>query len=150
MTQSVLEHVWSNQMEICESSEQSPVARMLSSLLSVPTVCFTSKLDHNGMTAYACIAGEEVMPGASLADVLFEEFEIEVSDDTVIYIESAAMNQAKEYSAETLGQTIGNILVKLAVPDHTGNPDRVASEGLMVSQQVREKQLPLQTEALVQ
>lgn len=137
-------------MEICEGSNHSPVARMLSSLLSVPTVCFTSKLDHEGMTACACIAGEEVMPGASLADVLFEEFEIEVSDDTVIYIESAAMNQAKDYSAETLGQAIGDILVKLAVPHQTENPVGVAPEGHVVSQQIRDKQLSWQREALVQ
>ena len=137
-------------MEICEAPDQSPVARMLSSLLSVPTLCFTSKLDQDGMTACAYIAGDEVLPGASLADVLFEEFEIEVSDDTVIYIESAAMNQAKDFSAETMGQAIGDLLVKLATPGPVPSNDRIAPKGLVVSQQIREKQPNWQGEALVQ
>lgn len=150
MAENILEHVWSNQIAICDRRDQSPVARMLCSLLTVPTVCFTSKLDQECETACVFIAGEEIMPGASLADVLFEELEIEVSDDTVIYIESTAMNQARDYSAKTLGQTIGDILVKLASPDQMSGDVEIVPAGLALSPRAHEEQLSWKKDGLVQ
>lgn len=117
MSHNILEHIWSSQVELSDISRGSPVAHMLSSLLTVPTLCFTTRYNPSETTAFACVAGAEVMPGATLADVLCEEFDIDVSDETVIYFEAESIRDAKDYSADMVGKLIGNILVSLASED---------------------------------
>ena len=110
----LVELIWSDSFTLCAEDDLSPIAQMLGSLLALPTICFTTRADAGPLGGVATYAGKEAFAGATIADVLFEEFNIEVSDDTIIYIESAELNEAQEFSADKLGATLGGLLVSLA------------------------------------
>ena len=114
MTNDIMEHLWSGAFERREPAELSPLAVILSTLLAAPMVCFASAVPDGDAAPFALYADTEVMPGATLADVLFQEFNIDLGDDVVIYIEPREMGGAEHYSSDALGQSLGNILVNLA------------------------------------
>ncbi|SFE85219.1 hypothetical protein SAMN04488523_11142 [Sulfitobacter brevis] len=114
MTKDIMEHLWSGAFERREAVELSPLAVILSTLLAAPMVCFASAAPNSDAAPFALYAGTEIMPGATLADVLFQEFDIDLGDDVVIYIEPRAMGEAEHYSSDALGLSLGNILVNLA------------------------------------
>lgn len=128
MTHTLLEHVWSDTFQVKQVSELSPAARILAPLLAAPTLCFTSDMFPTSLTAVATYAGTEVMPGATLADVLFEEHGIEATDDTIIYIEPTELGQAAQPTSDELGWIIGQVLVNLANPTNLAAGQAVLSD----------------------
>ncbi|MGB7317135.1 MAG: hypothetical protein WBC85_04135 [Planktotalea sp.] len=134
MSVDIMEHIWSDTMELRQGSELSPLARLLTSLLAAPTICFTTKAGGDAATPLATCAGDEVLPGASLADVLYQEFGIEMSDETIVFIEPCKMSNADYFSGKELGHALGNILVELAGVDHRDDPTHSAMEKAIVTQ----------------
>jgi hypothetical protein len=61
----------------------------------------------------------ELLPGASLGDVLAEELGIDIPHDAVVLIEPVASAEAEEISGHALGQQLGHILVELASTGHS-------------------------------
>jgi hypothetical protein len=110
----IIEHIWSDTLELREGGDLPPLAVILSSLLAAQMICFTTKMGGPSARAVVSYAGDEVMPGASLSDVLFEEFAIEISDQTIVLVEPSAMSDAEPVSSQDLGQALGQILVELA------------------------------------
>lgn len=108
----ILEHIWSGTLEQRTAAEFSPLARIFSSLLAAPTLCLTAQ--GAGKAPIASFGGQEVMPGASLADVLDQELGIEITDETIVLVEPREMSEAASYSGQELGQTLGALLVALS------------------------------------
>jgi len=114
----ILEHIWSETLDLREGADLPPLASILSSLLAAPMICFTTRMGGANARPTVSFAGAEVMPGATLADVLFEEFAIEISDETIVLIEPLTMTDAKPLTGQELGQSLGEILVELSGLDH--------------------------------
>ena len=110
----LIEHIWSGTLTLCEGADLPPIAVILGSLLAAPMVCFTTRAGGPSMRAFVSYAGHEVLPSASLADVLFEEFGVEISDQTIVLIQPLCMSDTKTFSSPDLGQSLGQILVELA------------------------------------
>lgn len=113
-TLNIIEHIWSDTLVLREGGDRPPLADILSSLIAAPMICFTIKTGCPASRAFVSYAGDEVLPGASLADVLFEEFGIEVSDQTVVLVEPPRKTNTPRISSDDLGQALGQILVELA------------------------------------
>lgn len=105
-------------MELRTGAALPPLAAILSSVLATPMICFTTKAGGASGQPFVAYAGSEVMPGASLADVLFEEFGIEISDQTIVMVEPFGMSDSEGFSSQDLGQALGQIIVDLAELNH--------------------------------
>lgn len=114
MSTGILKEIWAGNLEARNISEMSAVPQMLASLIALPVVCFRLKDVSDLPSATASFAGTEVLSGASLADVLFEECGVEVTDETIVYIEADGVRKEAARCPEALGQLIGDVIVKLA------------------------------------
>ena len=133
MSTGILNEIWAGNLEACNISEMSAVPQLLASLIALPVECFRLKDLSRFPSATASFAGEEVLPGASLADVLFEECGVEVTDETIVYIEADSVRAETARCPEVLGQLIGDVIVKLAtdtsskaVPSAPGHEDQLS------------------------
>lgn len=113
----LLEQIWGDAIECRAPSDMSPLAKLLSALLTVPTVALVSHA--GGARAHALMESAELLPGASLGDVLAEELGIDIPHDAVVLIEPVASAEAEEISGHALGQQLGHILVELASTGHS-------------------------------
>lgn len=118
----ILDHVWSGSFELESPENMSPIAGMLSSLLAAPILCFVSDVSESKLTPGAWVAGEEVYPGASLADILCEEFDIEITDETIVYVEPSEMRDIDAMSNAAVRDAISDVLLSLAKPNAWGIP----------------------------
>lgn len=114
MKSTILEQIWSGTLRPQTKEAMSPVARSLSSLLAVPTVSFVVTSNYADEEPYAWIAGAEVYPGASLSEILFEEYGLEVSDDTVVLVETRDTVSKDWISKDSLAETISDLLASIA------------------------------------
>lgn len=140
----ILEHVWSGTIERRDVAELSPLAQILSSLLAAPTLCLITQAGKKGLKPFASYGGCEVMPGASLADVLDEELGIEISDETIVLVEPRAMSDADYYSGKELGQVLGSLLVDLSGLEQgqlTALADRTATQAAPAGQDLAKGRL---------
>jgi hypothetical protein len=110
----ILEHVWSGTVERRDAAQLSPLARLLTSLLAAPTLCLTSQAGAENAKPFASYGGYQVLPGASLADVLDEELGIEISDETIVLFEPRAMSDAAQFTSKELGEMLGALLVDIS------------------------------------
>lgn len=117
MSVDVMEVIWSESFQMQEEARLSPLASLVSSIMSVPTVCISCAGTEDGVPL-ALYADQEVMAGASLADILFEEHGVEISDDTVVLFEPRGPSNATPVPGMDLGGVLGEVLVTLAGPQH--------------------------------
>ncbi|MFY0647355.1 hypothetical protein [Sulfitobacter geojensis] len=110
----IVEHIWSGTLELRDEANLPPLGNILNSLLAAPMICFTTKQGGPNVQPVVSYAADEVLPGASLADVLFEEFGIEICDRTIVLIEPAETGKAFVLSSQDLGQALGQVLVDLS------------------------------------
>lgn len=108
----LLEQIWGNAIELRDPDQMSPLARLLEALLTVPTVALVSYAAAE--RPLALMESAELLPGASLGDILAEEIGIDVPRDAVVLIEPAAFADAESFSGNALGQELGRILMELA------------------------------------
>ena len=142
----IIEYIWSDTLTLREKSNLPPLAKILDSLLAAPMICFTTKSGGPAARPIVCYAGDEVLSGTSLADVLFEEFGIEISDRTIVLIEASDVSGAKSLSSQDLGEALGQVLVDLSGVSEREDlvAKTVKSSGIM-GQQFR----PLERRALI-
>jgi hypothetical protein len=110
----IIEHIWSDTLERRDGANLPPLGTILNSLLAAPMICFTTKEGGPDAQPVVSYAGDEVLTGASLADVLFEEFGIEICDRTIVLIEPSEASRADALSSQDLGQALGQVLVDLS------------------------------------
>jgi hypothetical protein len=133
----IIEHIWGDTLELREGGGRPPLAVILSSLLAAPMICFTTKEGCFAPHAFVSYAADEVLPGTSLADVLFEEFGLEISDETIVIVEPFVIHNAPRISSKDLGEALGNILVDLAGLNQNESPmTREATRSNLVDQSI--------------
>lgn len=123
MPTTLLDHIWANALEVVEPAQLSPLPGMLASISRHPIICVRSRFSGDHRLATASFASEEILPGATLADILFEECGIEVDDDCIVYLETAAMQKSSNLPVEMLSGVMGEIVIRLA----TRNPSLLLS-----------------------
>lgn len=114
MRSELMEHIWSNRLELTEAHSVSPLGRILNSLLAAPLTRFVLHGRDDHFAPFAMYAGEEIIPGATVADVMEQEFGLDLSEDAIILVETRSPAGSDQISPEQLGQSIGNIIVSLA------------------------------------
>ena len=108
----ILEHIWSDAIELRASDRMSPLARILDAVVNIPTITLVSHLGNSHPVVF--MESTELAFGATLGDILAEELGVQVPKGAVVLIESAEFADSKEYSGTELGQVLGNILLGLA------------------------------------
>lgn len=109
---SLLTSIWSGKIEVRYGEDMSPLATLLSSILTVPTVSLVVESDIKRPVAFA--DSVELMPGLPLGDVLTEELGFDVPVNCVILIEPASVVDSTEFSAAELGRDLGRVLTSVA------------------------------------
>lgn len=108
----LLELIWSEAIELRQPDQRSPLARLLTELVTVPAITLVA---HGGADRpFAMMEGTELLPGASLGDILTEELGIDVPRDAVVLIEPSAFADAEVFSGSELGQQLGDVLTDIA------------------------------------
>ncbi len=108
----LLEQIWSEMIEARQPEDMSPLARLLGALLSVPMITLVSR--GAGDRPFALMEGDELLPGASLGDILAEELGMDVPRDAVVLIEPVAFADAQSFSGHALGEELGRVLTDIA------------------------------------
>jgi len=108
----LLEQIWGEAVEERAADAMSPLARLLGALLTVPMVTLVAHAE--GDRPYAMMEGHELLPGASLGDILAEELGLDVPQDAVVLIEPVGFADASSYSGSALGEELGRILGDIA------------------------------------
>jgi hypothetical protein len=108
----VLGQIWSNLVEPRALQDMSPLAQVLEAVLKVPTAGLVALSGLAEPVAF--FEGEELIPGASLGDVLYEEMGLDVTPGSVVLIEPEKFADADAYSGKEIGQYLGTILMDLA------------------------------------
>lgn len=111
----VVELVWSAALTEQSEKLKSPIAGMLSALLPARTLCFSVDTDHkDSFEPFVSFGAKEVMPGLTLADILFEELSMEITDNTVVLFEPREGVEAKHYRGRDVGSALGRLLIELS------------------------------------
>lgn len=124
----LLEQIWEGAITVRSPDGMSPLARLLGALLTVPLVTLVG--EDGGARPLALMETDELLPGASLGDVLAEELGLDVPRDAVVLIEPVAFADARSFSGRALGEELGRILADIAacadLPAAGPEPVRVA------------------------
>ncbi len=114
MKLALVEQIWKNELQICQEEELSTLAKMLKVLLGQPIVCFNTTEAWKSDQPLAMFGSEELLAGVTLADILDQEYGIEISDETVVLVEAPQLKIAFELGEQAVGMALGNVLVSLA------------------------------------
>lgn len=110
----LLEQIWCNRLELRPAHSISPLGRILTSLLALPLTHLVVRDPTANQVPFAMYAGEAIFSGATLADVLEEEFGLDLNDESIILVEGLPTAGTPDVSPEQLGKSVGNIIVSLA------------------------------------
>ena len=110
----LLEHIWSDALEERSAQDGSPISHLLTSLLAAPVLFLVDKSVSASNEPFVGYGGLEILPGASLADVLLEEMGIEIDEKTIVLVEPKMQAGETRRSTEELGRIVGRILVELS------------------------------------
>lgn len=108
----LLTSIWSGEVNVCGDDNLSPLAVLLSSVLTVPTVSLTSTAGISKPMAYS--DGTELLPGLQLGDVLEEELGCEIPPNCVILLEPEERVREDAFSSDELGRDLGRVLTAVA------------------------------------
>lgn len=117
----ILENVWGEGASLRLGQELPPLAKMLDCLVSAGVVALTLPRHSPTSTPFAVTAGTDVIPGASLADILYEEFSTEVEPDTIVLFLPDQGECGAPSRSDEMGYLLGTILVQLSRLDRSVN-----------------------------
>lgn len=106
----ILERVWNPSAELHLQNGSAPFVEMLERLLAVPLVAIYDTSKGARQEPLAVFADHEVMPNASLADVLYEERGISVDENAVVLFLPAAI--ASEAVTERLADVLSQLTAR--------------------------------------
>ncbi|WP_372886859.1 hypothetical protein [Shimia sp.] len=111
-TESILAQIWGQMLELRPAGEGSPLTEVLGALLKVPVVALVS--DSEVFEPVAMKECDDLLPGATLGDVLHEELGLFIEPGAVVVLEPRNGRGAAMVSGHDLGRSLGRILVDLA------------------------------------
>lgn len=109
-TASILAQIWGQLLDVRSAEESSPLTEVLGALLKVPVVGLVSNSEV--FEPAAMKENEELLPGATLGDVLHEELGLFIEPGAVVVLEPRRSGES--VSGLDLGRALGRILVDLA------------------------------------
>lgn len=127
----LLEHIWSDALEERSTRDASPISHLLTTLLAAPILSLVDKSPTSMFEPYVGFGGSEILPGASLADVLLQEMGIEIDETTIVLVEASQRAGETRRSTDELGRVIGDILIKLSAMDSEVHATSGPSESLI-------------------
>lgn len=110
----LLEQIWSGTLEERNAREGSAISHLLMSLLAAPVLPLVDKSAKAASEPFIGYGGFEILPGASLADVLLEEMGIEIDEKTIVLVEPKEQSGETRSSTDELGRMVGKILIELS------------------------------------
>jgi hypothetical protein len=113
----LLEQIWSDVLEERTNLNGSPISYLLTALIAAPVLSLVDTSSTASSEPIVSYGGHEVLPGASLADVLLEEMGIEIDETTVVLVERKSNPGETRGSTEELGRAVGQILLELSMMD---------------------------------
>ncbi len=108
----IVEQIWGGDISEAQVSAVTPLEGLLASVVNVPVVTLTSRLE--GSRPYALLESSEVLPGVSLGDILSEELSLEVPFGALILVQPKDFSDVKDYSGQKLGEMLGMIILDMA------------------------------------
>lgn len=128
--------IWGGTLTVEAEQGASPLAAVLGSLMDVPVVTLASDVEKT--RPFAVMEETEVLPGASLGDVLAEELSIDIPYGALVLVQPKDFTKAQDLSGQKLGEIIGHIILEMAQGVHSvegGSADLAqrALSGQMVS-----------------
>jgi len=120
MQLTVLDHIWANALASPERALLSPVPDLLGKVTQYPVFALSTTLEASSHKAIAAYADEELVAGASLADLLSVECNIDVPDEAIVYIETAALASYRNLGTARIANLMGQLVLKLATRSATG------------------------------
>lgn len=113
----LLERIWSDALEERSNLNGSPISHLLTSLLAAPVLSLVDTSSTAKTEPFVSYGGYQILPGASLADVLLEEMGVEIDETTVVLVERKERSGETRRSTEELGRAVGRILLELSMMD---------------------------------
>lgn len=113
----LIAQIWGGDLTEDKDSMGSPLAGLLGSLMDVPVITLTS--DATMQRPIAVMEETEVLPGASLGDVLSEELGIDVPYGVLVLIQPAGFAKSKDLSGQQLGEILGHIILEMTQGVHS-------------------------------
>lgn len=113
----LLERIWSDALEERSNLNGSPISHLLTSLLAAPVLSLVDTSSTAKTEPFVSYGGYQILPGASLADVLLEEMGVEIDETTVVLVERKERSGETRRSTEALGRAVGRILLELSKMD---------------------------------
>jgi hypothetical protein len=114
LTTKLLQGIWDGTISVLPGGKQGPVADALTRIVSVPTVSLACRMSLGGVRLLP--ESTELLPGASLGDVLVEELGIEVPYGAIVVLEDASAAASGEVDAGRLRMLIERALLDVVLP----------------------------------
>ncbi len=112
----VIGQIWGGDLSEDGEQQGSPLAGLLGSLMDVPVVTLCSEAAM--LRPIAMMEETEVLPGASLGDVLAEELSIEVPFGALVLIQPKGFAKSQDLSGQKLGEILGHIILDMSQGAH--------------------------------
>lgn len=110
----LLSQIWGGAIELDASQEASPLAALLTTMISVPLVVVQSSQQMD--RPFAFVESVEVMDGVVLGDVLAEELGLEIPYGAMVLVEPRGYFQERALSGSKMGELLGLVLLDVAHP----------------------------------
>lgn len=114
LTTKLLQGIWDGTITVLPDGQKGPVAEALMRIVSVPTVSLASRMSLGGVRLLP--ESTELLPGASLGDVLVEELGIEVPYGAIVVLEDESAAPAGEVDDGRLRILIERALLDVVLP----------------------------------
>ena len=108
----LLQHIWSEKVEVRDPESKSPLAAILEAILSTNVIVLN--VDNATQSPFALMENVELLPDVSLGDVLFEELNIDVPANAIVLVEPKQVTDEELYSSQQLGDVLGRVLIDVA------------------------------------
>lgn len=112
----VIGQIWGGDLSEDCNAQEAPLAGLLGSLMDVPVVTLSSEAKME--RPIAMMEETEVLPGATLGDVLAEELSIEVPFGALVLIQPKSFAKSQDLSGQKLGEILGHIILEMTQRTH--------------------------------
>jgi len=117
----VIGQIWGGELSEDQEAKGAPLAGLLGSLMDVPVVTLSSEAKMQ--RPIAMMEETEVLPGATLGDVLAEELSIEVPFGALVLIQPKDFSKSQDLSGQKLGEILGHIILEMSQGTHVDGAD---------------------------
>ncbi len=108
----LIAHIWNGDIALEDASKVSPLTGLLGSLLNIPVI--TVSCNAELAKPFALLESDEIVPGASLGDVLSEELSVDVPYGALVLVQPQEFSRQRDYTSAELGEILGGVILDMA------------------------------------